>query len=194
MKRILPKLSILAASLMLSACATVTPNANVNNGQLLAPAGEGLALLSLTVQSKNLETANTYLYLEGPTGRLSLDATMKDHHIRAANEPKRVAGRLFIQPLPPGEYRLVLVAGSWRDSSNLMFMYPKADIPLDVPFTIKAGEVTYLGEVRFGLSLMPKVDLVSNTERDFYDLKTRSGVTDFSNIIMRPLNAAATVQ
>jgi hypothetical protein len=205
---------VLVMSFGLSACASMP--VPVENGRLTPPAGHGIAIIALTAQSFNNQSADLALNIDGPAGRTTEQINLATDLIRAPSNPdylkdrrltfslrplgiqvgnSQIArGRVLLLPLPAGEYKVTNATGSWlRDgvqSSNREIV----NLDIQQPFTLAAGEVVYLGQVHVNMNFRSEVTLSQNPERDFFDLETRRGVTDFSNIVIRPLNAAETVQ
>ncbi|QZA80106.1 hypothetical protein [Deefgea piscis] len=174
--------------LLLSACANL--QLPVVNGQLTPAAGQGLAIVGLTAQSFNNDTASANLVLQGPSGNISLYTRLVTDFIRAPGDTPNATGKLFVVPLLPGQYRVVAADGQWRqDSANLMMnMYQYVTVPLNLPFQVKAGEVVYLGDVHLNMNYDSSVNLSNDRARDFFDLQARHGVSNFSNIAIQPLN------
>ncbi len=177
-------------ALFLSACASVpTP---VVNGRLSPAPGQGLAIIALTAKSFSDDTANLSLQIKGPNGGTSGHLNLITDFIRSPGDTPNTTGQLLVLPLAPGQHMIKNASGSWRNPSNGAREY--INVNINHPFTIAAGEVVYLGQVHVNMNFQPDAEFSQNTERDFFDLKARRGVTDFSNIVIRPLNAAATVQ
>ncbi len=184
---------VLVLSFVLAGCASLRPP--VENGRLTPAPGQGLAIIALTAQSFNDDTADLTLHISGPAGRTSGHMRLITDFIRAPGNTPNSTGRLLVLSLPAGQHMITNATGSWRrDSGNLMFLREMINVEIQQPFTLAEGEVVYLGQVHVRMNFRPDVTFSQNTERDFFDLKTRSGVTDFSNIVIRPLQAAATVQ
>ncbi|MBM5575303.1 hypothetical protein [Deefgea sp. CFH1-16] len=173
--------------LLLSACANL--QLPVVNGQLTPAAEQGLAIIGLTAQSFNNDTASANLTLQGPSGNINLYTRLVTDFIRAPGDTPNATGRLFVVPLLPGQYRVVAADGQWRrDSMNLMNMYQYVTVPLNLPFQVKAGEVVYLGDVHLNMNYDSSVNLSNDHARDFFDLQARHGVSNFNNIAIQPLN------
>ncbi|MBM5571080.1 MULTISPECIES: hypothetical protein [Deefgea] len=207
---------VLGLSLVVAGCASTPAPVVVEQGRLSPPAGQGIAIIALTAQSFNERSAELALHIDGPAGKISEQIALGTDLIRAPSDPnylntrrlsfsfrplgvqvgntQNVRGRVLVLPLPAGDYMVSNATGSWLregiQSSNL----ETVNVAIQQPFHLAAGEVVYLGQVHVNMSLRSVVELSQNLERDFFDLETRRGVTDFSNIIMRPFNAATTVQ
>lgn len=178
---------------VLSGCASLRPP--VENGRLNPASGQGLAIIALTAQSFSDETADLALHIAGPTGTSTAQMRLATDFIRAPGSTHNSTGRLLVLPLSAGHYMIRNATGSWRrDSDNAFFMRQFINVNIQQPFSIAAGEVMYLGQVHVNMNFRPDVTFSQNTARDFFDLQARSGVTDLSNIVIRPLNAAATAQ
>lgn len=184
---------LLMGCLLLTACASFRPP--LDNGRLSPAPGQGLVIIALTAQSFSDETADLALYISGASGTSLSQMRLATDFIRAPGSTHNSTGRLLVLPLTAGQYEITRATGSWRrDSSNAFFMREFISVNIQQPFHIAAGEVVYLGQVHVNMNFRPDVVFSQNTERDFFDLQARSGVTDVSNIVIRPLNAAATVQ
>jgi hypothetical protein len=175
---------------LLTGCASLRPP--VENGRLSPAPGQGLAIIALTAQSFSDETADLALHIAGANGISTSHMRLATDFIRAPGSTHNSTGRLLVLPLPAGHYMVSNATGSWRrDSNNAFFMRQFINVNIQQPFSIAAGEVVYLGQVHVNMNFRPDVTFSQNTERDFFDLQARSGVTDVSNIVIRPLNAAA---
>ena len=179
---------VLVLSFVLGGCASLRPP--VENGRLTPAPGQGLAIIALTAQSFNDDTADLSLHLRGASGRTSGHMRLVTDFIRAPGDTPNSTGRLLVFPLPAGPYMITNATGSWRlDSGSSMFVREFINVDIQKPFTIAAGEVIYLGQVHVNMNFRPDVRFSQNIERDFFGLNVRSGVTDVSNIIIWPLDA-----
>ncbi|QZA78710.1 hypothetical protein K4H28_04680 [Deefgea tanakiae] len=184
---------VLVLSFVLAGCASMRPP--VENGRLNPPPGQGLAIIALTAQSFSDDTADLALHISGPSGRTTAHMRLATDFIRAPGSTHNSTGRLLVLALPAGQHMITNATGSWRrDSNSSMFMREFINVDIQQPFNLAAGEVVYLGQVHVNMNFRSDVRFSQNIERDFFDLNARSGVTDVSNIVIRPLNAAATVQ
>ena len=180
---------VCCAVLLLSACASLQPP--LANGRLSPVAGQGLAVIAFTAKSFNDDHADATLHISGAQGRHTLYTRLSTDFIRAAGDTPNAVGKLFVVPLAAGDYRLNRATGSWRRDSDMSLMnYEYVDVQLDQPFSVKAGEVVYLGQAHLLMNYRANVTFSDAHARDFYDLSARSGVTDFSNIVIKPLTAA----
>lgn len=187
--RVLKRAAVLVASLLvLTGCASV--KLPLENGRLTPAAGQGIAIVAFTAQSFSPDTADAQLFIQGANGRAVGYTRLVTDFIRAPGDTQNSVGRLLVLPLPAGQYAVTRAAGSWlRDSGTLIGNYQYVDVPLNAPFKVAAGEVVYLGQVHLNMNLRGEVAFSQNSTRDFYDLQVRSGVTDTSNIQIRPLAA-----
>lgn len=206
---------VLGLSLVLAGCASMPAPIPVENGRLTPKAGHGIAIVALTGQSFNDRSADLALHIDGPAGRTTEQVNLGTDLIRPpSNEylkerrltfsfrplgiqvgnTQNVRGRVLILSLPAGEHKVANVTGSWLREGNQSTDRELVNLDIQQPFTLAAGEVVYLGQVHVNMSFRSEVQLSQNPERDFFDLEARSGVTDFSNINMRPLKAADTAQ
>lgn len=205
---------VLGLSLVLGGCASVP--APVENGRLTPPAGYGIAIIALTGQSFNDRSADLALHIDGPAGKTTEQINLGTDLIRAPSNPdylrgrpltfsfrplgiqvgnsQNSSGRVLVLPLPAGQHMVKNVTGSWLREGVQSSSREMVNVQIQQPFTLAAGEVVYLGQVHVNMSFRSEVQFSVNPERDFFDLEARRGVTDFSNIVSRPLNAAATVQ
>lgn len=181
---------IVVLSFVMAGCASMRPP--VENGRLTPPPGDGIAIIALTAQSFNEDTADLALNISGPAGNTVSVMRLATDFIRAPGSTLNSTGRLLVLPLPAGQYMITDATGSWRrDGMSSMFPREFINVPINKPFTLAAGEVVYLGQIHVNMNFRSNAVFSQNTERDFFDLKARSGVTDFSNILIRPLGATA---
>jgi len=179
---------VLVLCLVIAGCASMRPP--VENGRLTPPPGQGIAIIALTAQSFSDDTADLALHISAPAGRTSSFMRLSTDFIRAPGSTHNSTGRLLVLPLPAGQYMITNATGSWRrDSSSSLFMREFINVEIQQPFHLAADEVVYLGQVHVNMNFRSDAVFSQNIERDFFDLKARSGVTDVSNIVIRPLNA-----
>ncbi|WP_027468704.1 hypothetical protein [Deefgea rivuli] len=205
---------VLVMSFVLSACASMP--VPVENGRLTPPPGHGIAIIALTAQSFNNQSADLALHIDGPAGRTTEQINLGTDLIRAPSNPdylkdrrltfsfrplgiqignSQIArGRVLVLSLPAGQHTVTNATGSWLRDGVQSSSREMVSLEIQQPFTLAAGEVVYLGQVHVNMSFRSDVQFSVNPERDFFDLEARRGVTDFSNIVIRPLNAAATAQ
>ena len=205
---------VLVLSFVLAGCASVP--APVENGRLSPPPGYGIAIIALTAQSFNNQSADLALNIDGSVGRTTEQINLATDLIRAPSNPdylkdrrltfslrplgiqvgnSQIArGRVLLLSLPAGEHRVTNATGSWLRDGVQSSSREMVSLEIQQPFTLAAGEVVYLGQVHVNMNFRSEVLFSQNPERDFFDLETRHGVTDFSNIVIRPLNAATTIQ
>ncbi|WP_156905425.1 hypothetical protein [Chitinibacter tainanensis] len=197
MFKLCQRLSLIALLAVLTACANLAaPKVNlVQDGQLQPPAGQGIAVLAFTAQSFDRDTAEARLQLDGPAGRQWLQLRLVTDFIRAPGQQSNPSGRLFVLPLPAGEYRLGNIYGSWRrpgNSFDLFGNWENVFVPLDQRFTVRAGEVQYLGEIHLQMNYQSTVDYRQDFARDQYELQQRHGVSRTENIRQQPLAKPST--
>jgi hypothetical protein len=206
---------VLGLSLVLGGCASMPAPSLIENGRLTPKPGHGIAIIAFTAQSLNERSAELALNIDGPAGRTTEQINLGTDLIRPPSNDylkgrrltfsfrplgiqvgntQNVRGRVLVLSLPAGEHRLTNATGSWFRDGIQSSSLEKVNVEIQQPFTLAAGEVVYLGQVHVNMSLRSVAELSQNPERDFFDLEARRGVTDFSNIVSRPLNAAATVQ
>jgi hypothetical protein len=180
--------TLLCALLLLSACASVTTP--VSEGRLSPPAGHGLAIIAFTANASPVikDSTEMQLMVQGETGKYYGYSRPSIDFIRAAGDTPNSDGSLLQLTLPAGRYTVVQASGSWqRPSDQLLEPREFFTVPIGQSFELAAGEVRYLGEVQLNINLRPDVRISQNTARDFYHLQVRHGVTDISNIQIRPL-------
>lgn len=180
--------TLVCALVLLSACTSVTTP--VNAGRLSPPAGQGLAIIALTANASPVikDSAEIQLMIQGETGKYYGYSRPGIDFIRAAGDTRNSDGSLLQLTLPAGRYTVVQASGSWqRQTDQLLEPREFFTVPIGQSFELAAGEVRYLGEVQVNINLRPDIRISQNSERDFYHLQVRHGVTDISNIQIRPL-------
>lgn len=183
----------LFAALLLSACATNATRPQVQNGQLQAPAGQGLAIISLSGEARNHVQilAYGYMTINGPAGKTVLNTEIgsdDNQFIQAPGSAINPQGKVFVVALPPGNYTVGQVYGSWSPVGALHHVGSVPfDIAVNIPFTVKAGQVQYLGRGSLDLSNESNVSFFDQDDVDLYDVQLRYNVTDFSNVVQNPL-------
>ncbi|WP_410498637.1 hypothetical protein [Chitinibacter sp. S2-10] len=169
----------------LSACVS-NPSANYNvmqtveNGRLVPQAGTGIAIVSLTFTTLDRDTAEADLQIDGVNGRTALKARLPSDYIRSQSNDADPMGRVFVVSLPAGNYALSRVVGNWLMHGSGERNY--VNVETNKPFSIKAGEVVYLGEVHLDMNFQSTVQYKQNSTRDFHHVQRRHDVTDFSNV------------
>lgn len=205
------KTALAAFSMILVGCASTPTPQWVEQGRLVPPAGKGIAVIALTGQSFNDQSAQLTLHLDGPAGKTSEQVSLGTEMLSPPSDPnylntrrlsisfrplgiqvgnsQNVRGRVLVMPLVAGDYKVSNVTGSWLREGVQSSDLETLNLPIDKPFQLAAGEVVYLGDIHVNMNFRSNVVLGQNPERDFFNLETRRGVTDFSNILMRPLQA-----
>ncbi|UXY17197.1 hypothetical protein N8I74_09375 [Chitiniphilus purpureus] len=178
-----------AAALALSACAAFKPP--VTEGRLTLPPGQGAAMLAVTMTSFDDDSAQAGVRLQGPGGGATVIAQRMTDHIRAPGDTADGRGRLFVIPLPAGDYRITQAFGSWIEEIGGWRHREYVHIPRNDPVHIDAGRVVYLGTLHVNLNHRPDAAPSDTRERDLNHARLLWGVTDTANIDYRPLSGAA---
>ncbi len=178
---------MLSSVLFLSACATA-PVA-VLQGKLTPPADQGYVVVALTLNSFDQDGANAWLRLEGSKGPIDLNASILHDTIAAPN--KNAIGKLHLLSLAPGQYTVQQAMGDWSYTAAGWPQQRHDQLPMGQSFEVKAGEVTYLGEVHLALSFKSSLKISDQHERDFYALGQKYGIIDTSNIKTHLLSTPA---
>lgn len=202
---------VLGLSFVVAGCASMSVPVPVENGRLTPVPGYGIAIIALTAQSFNDQSADLALHIDGPAGKTTEQINLGTDLIRAPSNPdylkgrpltfsfrplgiqvgnsQNTRGRVLVLSLPAGEHRVTNATGSWLRDGIQSSNREMVNVEIQQPFTLAAGEVVYLGQVHVNMNLRSSVELSQNPERDFFNLEARRGVTDFSNIVIRPLQA-----
>ena len=208
------KYIVLALSFVLAGCASLSEPIPMENGRLSPKPGHAIAIVALTGQSLNYRSAQLALHFDGPAGKTVERINFSSDTILAPSNDylkgrrltfspqslggqvgnkQSARGRVLLMSLPAGEYKVAKATGLWlREGKTTDDVL--VNVAIQQPFTLAAGEVVYLGQVHVDMGFRSTVNFSQNPERDFFNLEARSGVTDFSNIIMRPLKAADAAQ
>ncbi|MEN9659758.1 MAG: hypothetical protein RL571_3223 [Pseudomonadota bacterium] len=169
---------LLSFALLLNGCA-VAPIAVVQ-GKLSPPPEQAYAIVSLTLNSFDQDGASAWLRLQGPKGNVDLNASILTDTIAAP--AKNAIGKLHVLALAPGEYTAEQAVGDWSYTAAGWPQQRHDLLPMGKSFTVKAGEVVYLGEVHLALSFQSSLKLSDQHVRDFYALGQQYGIQDLSNI------------
>lgn len=179
-------------SLLLAACANFQPGVNAA-GQLQPPPGMGYAVVGVTLHS--FDDVNGWpmaaLEFTGPAGRRELWSNTQTAGIVAPGDEPNGNGMLQVVALPPGEYRTTRMLGQWTLEIAGWRQRQFVQVPLPARFSVRAGEVVYLGDTHIRLDFQPEVRLEAKPVRDFNHMRVRWGVTDTSTIRMAPLQLDA---
>lgn len=166
--------------LLLSACAAPL---QIQGGKLVPPPGHGYVIAAVTLDSLDHNYADAGIRLDGPAGKIYLDAEIMMHRIRAPGDEPDGIGKLHVVPLPAGRYRVSELYGSWMDDTfNWMSFRSHSRFVLNETFDLAAGQVAYLGDYHISLNFQPSYARSDTRRRDFNELAARRGVNDFSNI------------
>lgn len=179
---------------LLSACASNYPARQalpLSAGQLTPAANQGIAIVALALQGIDQDSTQASVQLQGPQGELYLHTQIRGDMIRAPGEMANQPGKLFALQLPAGEYTFTRATGSWMIPSAMIGGREYFTLPLNTRFRVAAGEVVYLGSINLNINYRTAVSYSAAWERDQFDLLQRHGVTDRSNIQLRPLAAPA---
>jgi hypothetical protein len=84
----------------------------------------------------------------------------------------RGKGTLLVKKLPPGEYEITDYS-TGSDYGNSVVTY-RSRTPMSVPFTVKTGEVSYLGQYLVGIrkELGAELEVSDESQRDLKGSKT----------------------
>ncbi|MBE9609732.1 hypothetical protein [Chitinilyticum piscinae] len=180
---------------LLVGCASMQPQLG-SNGQLQPPAGMAYAIVGVTMHSYDDISSDPDAALEliGPAGRTQIWANTATAGIVAPGDAPNGNGRLSAVALAPGDYVASRMYGSWLVESGLWRRREMVTATINAPFSLKAGEVVYLGDAHLNLNFRPSYELHAERERDFHHMQTRWGVTDTSNIRIAPLQAPSAAQ
>lgn len=183
-------LAALAAT-FLAGCAAFKPQ--VSEGRLVPPPGTAYAVVAVTLKSFDNITSlpDAALEFTGPAGRHTLWGNTSTAGIVAPGDEPNGDGILNVVALPAGDYVTTRMFGSWMMESAGMRWREYANVPVTARFSLKEGEVVYLGDAHLRLDFRPSVQFSGQQRRDFNHMKVRWGVTDTSNIRIAPLQATA---
>ncbi|BCL74818.1 hypothetical protein JHS3_05540 [Jeongeupia sp. HS-3] len=179
------------ALMLLAGCASLKPQ--TNDGQMLPPPGQGYAVLAFTLQSLEPDSGNANLVFNGTGGSGQFYASENTDYIRAPGNIPDDKGRLAFAALPPGDYTITHVYGRWGvpDTMGDAGIPNIVSLPRQDRFSVKAGEVVYLGDFHLNMNFKPDVVLSNQQARDFNHMKVMWGVSDFSNVHTRVLDGRA---
>lgn len=188
MKRLLS----LCLAVLLLGCAS-TDSQQVAQKQIIdgkfAPApGNGIVVLSMTMQSLAPENTYANLTIQGPAGKQFLYAQIETSMINTPGDESSPAGRVYMLSLPAGQYNVEQANGQWVLQVGRMPEAQMFFLPLNKGFTVKAGEVSYLGSIHLNINFQTTASYSNRFDRDMYDLRKRYGLTDVSNITQQALS------
>lgn len=170
----------LVLALLLSACTTPLL---MEQGRLTPPPGTGYVIAAVTLDSLNHRHADAGICLYGPAGETCLESQISLGYIRAPGDEPDGVGSLHLLVLPAGNYQVAEIYGSWLDDSFVgMAFRNRAYFELNERFALAPGQVLYLGDYHISLNFQPSYSRSDTRQRDFNDMRVRSGVKDFSNI------------
>ncbi|WP_028455840.1 hypothetical protein [Chitinilyticum litopenaei] len=185
------KTALIAAVLAttLSGCAAVRPEVAVN-GKLEPAAGKGYAILAVTLDSLGGSDSlpDAGIEVVGPQGRGYLSTNDATSITAPGNHPD-ATGKLHAVQLPAGDYTVTQMYGSWVVDIGMMRSREYVRVPLAQRFSVKAGEVVYLGDAHLSLNYRPSATLSNQQGRDFNFMQKVWKVSDTSNIQIKPLPA-----
>ncbi|KPC52573.1 hypothetical protein [Amantichitinum ursilacus] len=171
---------------LVTACGTAPMMSG--SGQMTPPDGKAYAIVALTFDSWDKDTANVSFVLQGPDGTHEYFAQAMTDFIRDAGDIPDAIGKLHLLTLTPGHYVLPSVWARWHDGSDtIIFSNHVVNIPLNQQFDVRAGQVVYLGDIHAKLNYQPSVAIVDSTARDMNHIKVIWKVPDTSNIQRLPL-------
>ncbi|WP_432721183.1 hypothetical protein R0381_002656 [Jeongeupia wiesaeckerbachi] len=181
------RVAALGLLILLAGCASLKPQ--TDDGKMLPPPGQGYAVLAFTLQSLQPDSGDANLVFSGAGVNGQFYASENVDYIRAPGNIPDDKGRLAFAALPPGDYTISHVYGYWGmpDALGQAGMRNIISLPRQDRFTVRAGEVVYLGDFHLNMNFKPDVMLSDQQTRDFNHMKVMWGVSDFSNVQVRPL-------
>ncbi|MBM3114905.1 hypothetical protein [Jeongeupia naejangsanensis] len=182
------RVAALGLLILLAACASMKPQTDA--GKLQPPPGQGYAVLAFTLHSLQPDSGDANLVFNGAGISGNLYASENTDYIRAPGNVPDDKGRLTFTALPPGNYTISHVYGYWGmpDTLGQAGMRNVISLPRQDRFTVRAGEVVYLGDFHLNMNFKPDVVLSDQQARDFNHMKVMWGVSDFSNVKVQLLN------
>ncbi|HSC81905.1 MAG TPA: hypothetical protein VLC08_16215 [Chitinolyticbacter sp.] len=184
------RLLIVIAALLLTACASLRPPVDTSGRIALQP-GQGAAMIAVTMTTLAFDdTGEAAVDIVGPGGKATVMARELTDYIRAPGDESDGKGRLFVVPLPAGDYRIVQAWGGWTEDIGGWRMYRHVNFPMNTPFTVAPGRVTYLGQVQLNLNFQSDMTVADTRRRDLNHAQVLWGVTDTSNIDFHPISGA----
>ena len=173
-----------ALAALLAGCATT---ADQLRGSMQPAAGQGHAVLAMTVQTYSPENASATLYWHGLDNNLAgtLRADFALGGISGPEGSPPATGTLQLLALPPGRYQLDRAVARWADSggSDITPLSPRsASFALNLPFSVAAGHSVYLGDIRFNLDYRPDVTLLDSRQRDYAHMQRVWKVSDSASV------------
>ncbi|AOX99824.1 hypothetical protein [Jeongeupia sp. USM3] len=180
--------------ILLAGCASLKPQTDA--GKLVPPPGQGYAVLAFTLNSLEPDSGDANLVFNGGGVSGNLYASENTDYIRAPGNVPDDKGRLTFAALPPGDYTITHVYGYWGmpDTLGQAGMRNVISLPRQDRFTVRAGEVVYLGDFHLNMNFKPDVVLSNQQARDFNHMKVMWGVSDFSNVQTRLLSGGVDVK
>ncbi|WP_432720947.1 hypothetical protein R0381_002808 [Jeongeupia wiesaeckerbachi] len=167
----------------LVACASVPQSAG-----LLPASGDGIALISATVDSTDKVTAKAETDIRGvddPAFRAKLYASRRDV-LRTTTAQSDPNGQLAVLDLKPGRYVVVGAYTSWgAGGMGVDSNARQTFIPIGREFEVKAGEVVYLGSLAFTLDNNERATVRNAWARDASHLQATRGVQQINGLTTR---------
>ncbi|SMC25715.1 hypothetical protein SAMN02745857_02248 [Andreprevotia lacus DSM 23236] len=167
------RLLLLPLMLVLAACTTPLP---VQGGKLSPPAGQGVLLVAVTLDSFDRDSATATLVVDGPSGPLYLRASIATDYIYSPGNAATEHGKLYAVTVPAGDYRLSKMFGWWRLEVAHEVTHRYAEAPLNASVHVGAGETVYVGDAHLSLNFRPSAGLSDQHPRDFHDLAKRRNI------------------
>jgi len=174
-----------ALAALLAGCATT---ADQLRGSMQPAAGQGYAVLAMTVKTYSPENASATLYWHGLDNNLAgtLRADFALDTIFGAEGSPSADGKLQLLALPPGRYQLDRAVARWHSDTGADDYAIKAprivSLPLNLPFSVPAGHSVYLGDIRFNLDYRPDITLLDSRQRDYAHMQRVWKVNDSANV------------
>lgn len=186
----------LLAAVILAGCAS-TQRAPVVDGRIQAPEGKSVIVLSITADTYNPDTADAAVTITGPGGAsINAYTQLLGDLITSPPGSDNVRGKVYTFAVAPGDYALTRAIGTWNLTSGVAGesggTAQVSNIPLNMPFSLQPGQVVYIGQTKMNLNFQATAEFSDQHVRDFYDLQKRQGVTDFSNVILKPFSGSTT--
>ncbi|QLG90081.1 hypothetical protein HQ393_17345 (plasmid) [Chitinibacter bivalviorum] len=141
--------------------------------------------MSMSLQSLDRDTSDATVFVQGAQGANYLYARIMTDIINAPGSEPSPAGRVYLLSLPAGEYTVSNITGSWSRHSNSMLGFDTSEyfnVPVQQKFSVRAGEVSYLGSLNLNINFQSSVTFSNEFKRDMFDLQKRYQLTDTSNI------------
>ncbi len=174
-----------ALATLLAGCATT---ADQLHGSVQPPAGQGHAIVAMTVRTYAPDTASATLYWHGVDNALSgsLRADFAQDTIFGPVGSTSADGKLQLLALPPGRYQLGHAVARWRSDTggdDLAINVPRiVTLPLNLPFNVQAGQSVYLGDIRFNLDYRPDTTVLDSRQRDYSHMQRMWKVNDSNSV------------